>query len=359
MLYEGEYDVNGHDDNNQSASGEQLVSGVAVTLKANQTYSLVNANENDKVRITSILVSAPSAPANTKQVPIEVKETLIDNNSVGLTATGIVGLVSYADSSEYITNNLLVKYDSGITPQVNKFLLDTSNYEVKHDSSDGQYIVIDSVGTNTSDDMDNDKFISISYYQDKDSTYFVVEDDNKYYSSFSEAISSTEFKNYFSSGYRIAIIVHKNRTLSGTISVDDRITIPSGSNVTITSSGSSSICTLSLGENFAFGETLFTVEKDAELTLNNIIIDGNKERVVSDAKDGGNLIVENNGTFTLGENATIQNNRGTSDYASVIEIGRGNTVTNINGTIQNNEGYYGAIYSVYSTTVINISDNAK
>ena len=330
-------------------------------LTAGKIYSLVNTNGNRSARITKIEVDAPFTE---KQIPI-----VVTNN---LTATGIVGLISYADNDLYANNNILVGYFGDIEPQPNKFLLDTADYEVKYDESIYEkYLFIDSVAKNTEQDRDNDKFISLSYYEGGS---IKKEEDNTYYSSLSEAIKSDEFILLQQEGKEIAVIIHKNRSLSiedsndttedatdvmeDTIVINDSVTIPSNSNVTIVSSDPSNICTLSLGENFAFGETLFTVEKDAELTLNNIIIDGNKERVVSGAKDGGNLIVENNGTFTLGENATIQNNRGTSDYASVIEIGRGNTVTNINGNIVSNEGYYGAIYSVYSTSIINIGSNA-
>ena len=271
------------------------------------------------------------------QIPIVVEDDL--------DAKGIVGLIGVVDGSGtyyYELNKTLIEYrnDNSGNAQKDKFLLDTSEYQLTIPDNNSMVLQITSVGA-------TEQFVSLSYTNDRNDTY---------YFSLSAALNSSEFTTEKNNGVKdFTIIVYKNKTLTD----NDVITIPGGINLTIKSENSTNPYTLSLGTSFSFGQTLFTVENGASLTLQDIIIDGNKEREINGDKDTGNLIVENNGTFTLGANAIIQNNRGTADYASVIEIGRGDTTTNIYGTIQNNEGYYGAIYSVYSRTVINISDSAK
>ena len=308
---------------NKASQNEQGNGIYCINFNNSGTNQMIYLSGNVQVDTSNNIILANIA---SNQVPIEVTGSL--------SATGIVGLIGIVDSSEnYVyddfTGKNIIHYTSG-NPQTDKFLLDTSEYE---------FVV-----------NEDEDYIQVARTTSNQTTNFVtVTSDNTGKGSFSTLSAALAA----GTGTNITLTINKSKTLTA----DDIITIPSGKNVTIISAGSNPF-TLSLGETFAFGETLFTVNSGGTLTLSNIVIDGNKERTVSSNKDGGNLIVQNNGTFTLETNAIIQNNRGVSNLASVIEIGRGNTITNINGKIQNNESYYGAVYSVYSTTVINVGSSA-
>ena len=277
-----------------------------IDLEANNTYKFTSNSNNNHVCITDIRI-------NNGQTPISV--------SSQLTATGIVGLISYADSNQYITNSVLANYTTG-NAQADKFIIDNTNYRIE--TSGKQVLIV----------------------QNTDNIIAYV--NNEPFSNLTDAIKYIEKSNLKTA----TIEIINNVNLQAT----DFITIPTGYNITIKSSDSVPPYTLNIPSNINItgvtNTTLFTVSSGASLTLDNIIIEGNS------TQSSGYLIVENNGTFTLTGDATINNNLGIDGYASAIEIGRGDTTTNIYGSITNNIGDYGAIYLSNSEAVVNVYDSA-
>ena len=283
----------------------------SISLEANNTYKFTS-NSNNHVRITDIRI-------NNGQTPIRVSDQL--------TATGIVGLISYADSNQYITNSVLANYTTG-NAQADKFIIDNTNYRIE--TSGTQVLIVQNT--------DN----IIAYVNDED------------FSNLTDAINYIMSESYtdaddLTSDIDATIEIINNVNLQGV----DFIKIPTGYNITITSRGIVPY-TLNIPSNITgvTNTTLFTVSSGASLTLDNIIIEGNS------TQSAGYLTVENNGTFTLDSDATINNNLGIDGYASAIEIGRGDTETNIYGSITNNIGDYGAIYLSNSEAVVNICNSA-
>ena len=285
---------------------------VPVPLYANSTYRFeLSRKENDyNVQMRDFTFQEYVAN-NITQTPIRV--------SGQLTANGIVGLISY-EGSLYSNNAILANYTTG-NAQADKFIIDNTNYRIE--TSGTQVLIVQNTGN------------IIAYVQGYEQGF----------SNLTGAIKYIEESNLKTA----TIEIINNVNLQGT----DFITIPTGYNITITSSDSVPY-TLNIPSNIkgVTNTTLFTVLSGASLTLDNIIIEGNS------TQSSGYLIVENNGTFTLESDATINNNLGINGYASAIEIGRGNTETNIYGSITNNIGDYGAIYLSNSEAVVNIYNSA-
>ena len=282
-----------------------------VLLYANSTYRFeLSQKENDyNVQMRDFIFQEYVAN-NITQTPIRV--------SGKLTATGIVGLISY-EGSLYSNNAVLANYTKDNAQagnaQADKFIIDNTNYRIE--TSGTQVLIV----------LNTDNIIASVNNED--------------FSNLTDAINYIMSKNLTTA----TIEIINNVNLQAT----DFITIPKGYNITITSR-SSVPYTLNIPSNITgvTNTTLFTVSSGASLTLDNIIIEGNS------TQSSGYLIVENNETFTLNRNATINNNLGIDGYASAIEIGRGDTVTNIYGSITNNIGDYGAIYLSNSEAVVNI-----
>ncbi len=285
---------------------------VPVPLYANSTYRFeLSRKENDyNVQMRDFTFQEYVAN-NITQTPIRV--------SGQLTANGIVGLISY-EGSLYSNNAILANYTTG-NAQADKFIIDNTNYRIE--TSGTQVLIVQNTGN------------IIAYVQGYEQGF----------SNLTGAIKYIEESNLKTA----TIEIINNVNLQGT----DFITIPTGYNITITSSDSVPY-TLNIPSNIkgVTNTTLFTVLSGASLTLDNIIIEGNS------TQSSGYLIVENNGTFTLESDATINNNLGINGYASAIEIGRGDTTTNIKGSITNNIGDYGAIYLSNSEAVVNVYDSA-
>ena len=274
----------------------------SMNLIAGHTYKLEALN--DEVAIHTISYDL-------KQVPIVVENTL--------TAMGAVGLITYADSNQYNTHSMLAYYQSG-TAQDDKFIIDNANYKVE---ASNNVVSITTTGqTNNIAQVVVNNSVTGSY------------------TNLKEAI-----KNASADNFTIQILQNVNLT------TNDFITIPTGKNVTITSVGSEPY-TLNIPPEIASnGEVIFNVSKGSSLTLSNIIFEGGA------SKDKAFVVVENNGTFTLDSNAIINNNLAPSDYAT-IEVGRGETTTNIEGQITNNKGDYGAIYLSNSEAILNVNGSA-
>lgn len=287
-----------------------------IVLKANNVYrfELATKNYSNDIRISALNFQEYSA-SNITQTPIRVSDQL--------TANGIVGLISY-EGSLYSNNAVLANYTTG-NAQADKFIIDNTNFRIE--TSGTQVLIV----------------------QNTDNIIAYV--NNEPFSNLIAAINYIEESNLKTA----TIEIINNVNLQGA----DFITIPTGYNITITSRSSTSSdsvppYTLNISSNITgvTNTTLFTVSSGASLTLDNIIIEGNS------TQSSGYLIVENNGTFTLKGDATINNNLGIDGYASAIEIGRGDTETNIYGSITNNIGDYGAIYLSNSEAVVNVYDSA-
>ena len=292
-------------------NGYESYENYNVPLYANSTYRFeLSQKENDyNVQMRDFSFQEYVAN-NITQKPIRV--------SGQLTANGIVGLISY-EGSLYSNNAVLAEYTTG-NAQVDKFIIDNTNYRIE--TSGTQVLIVQNTGN------------IIAYVN------------NEPFSNLTEAINYIEDNKL----NKATIEIINNVNLQAT----DFITIPTGYNITIKSSDSVPPYTLNIPSNIkeVTNTTLFTVSSGASLTLDNIIIEGNS------TQSAGYLIVENNGTFTLNDDATINNNLGIDGYASAIEIGRGKTTTNIYGSITNNIGDYGAIYLSNSEAVVNIYEGA-
>ena len=283
----------------------------SINLYANMTYrfQLANNTNNGNVNIYSLDFKELNVN-NISQTPIRVTNQL--------TASGIIGLISYSD---LVDNTILATYSVG-QAQADKFIIDDANYRIETNNTN---VIIRRNENNAIAKVGQNPF-----------------------SSLNEAISYiTDEKKYNSKTATIEIINNVNLT------ANDFITIPRGYNITIKSEGNNTY-TLNIPSNIGSvsNKTLFTIEPTASLTLDNIEIEGNS------TQSAGYLVVENNGIFTLNKTAAIKNNLGMKDYASVIEIGRGDTKTNIYGSIYDNIGDYGAIYLSNSEAVVNIYDGA-
>lgn len=105
------------------------------------------------------------------------------------------------------------------------------------------------------------------------------------------------------------------------------LTIPANSNgvtLTITSASQSDIKTLTRAVN----DALFTVNSNAKLTLENIIIDGNKTNVSNAI---GSLVRVNGGIFNMNTGTTLQNNVNTTGNGGGVYVAGGSGIFNMNG----------------------------
>ena len=253
------------------------------------------------------------------QVPIEVTDTL--------TASGIIGLISYVNTSLYQRDPNAV-YFNGTTRQTDKFLLDSATHCFVM-SSDPNYIAIDDSNTNTN------KPYSIEGSKD-----------NKKYSNLKAAVDA------ISDNATATILVHRNVSLTE----DDLVTINNNKHITIKSYGDK-LFTLAISKDFDFSSQdtsnpgILRINPGCELTLENINLDGNSS--ISD----GFAFVYNTGTFTLGETASLNNNISNLN-GGAINIQQAGSITNIKGSIIGNKGPNGAVYATGENITINIYDTS-
>ena len=250
------------------------------------------------------------------QVPIEVTGEL--------TASGIVGLISYVDTNLYKRNPNAV-YFNGPERQVDKFLLDSDSHCFV-ESADASYIAIKESNSNKP-----------------------YEVDGKTYSTLKEAVEKGIGNNETGTIY-----VLRNVSLTE----NDLVTINNGKEITIESkSNADKPYTLAISKDFDFSSQdtsnpgILRINPGCTLTLNNINLDGNSS--ISD----GFAFIYNTGTFTLGETASLNNNISNLN-GGAINIQQSGSVTNIYGTIYGNKGPNGAVYATGENITINIGAKA-
>ena len=252
------------------------------------------------------------------QVPIQVTNTL--------TNSGVIGLIKYANEDYYNNNSTLANYANNITPQPEKFIIDSSGHYVSKN--------------------DNNNAIIISHTQDSQVIYFRIDDpiNGHGYTTLKDAVNNA------SSGSIIYVVNSK------TLKNDDIVTV-TDKNITIKSAEASTKYTLNIpadeDSNIIDGSAIFTVDIGATLTIDNLDIISKKDNTKK------YIMVVNNGTFTLGANARIEGNDSPNNTAGAIETAlRGKSITNIYGQIINNSGDYGAIY-IGSDAEVNIYSGAE
>ena len=257
------------------------------------------------------------------QVPIEVTDTL--------TSSGIIGLISYVNTSLYQGDPNAV-YFNGTTRQTDKFLLDSAEYCFVM-SSDPNYIEIDDSNTYTNQPYS---------IEDNDN----IEGNEKKYSNLKDAVDA------ISDNATATILVHRNVSLTQA----DLVTINNNKHITIKSKGDKPF-TLAISKDFDFSSQdtsnpgILRINPGCELTLENINLDGNSS--ISD----GFAFIYNTGTFTLGETASLNNNISNLN-GGAINIQQSGSITNIYGTIYGNKGPNGAVYATGENITINIYDTA-
>ena len=257
------------------------------------------------------------------QVPIEVTDTL--------TSSGIIGLISYVNTSLYQGDPNAV-YFNGTTRQTDKFLLDSAEYCFVM-SSDPNYIEIDDSNTYTNQPYS---------IEDNDN----IEGNEKKYSNLKDAVDA------ISDNATATILVHRNVSLTQA----DLVTINNNKHITIKSKGDKPF-TLAISKDFDFSSQdtsnpgILRINPGCELTLENINLDGNSS--ISD----GFAFIYNTGTFTLGETASLNNNISNLN-GGAINIQQSGSITNIHGTIYGNKGPNGAVYATGENITINIGAKA-
>ena len=246
------------------------------------------------------------------QVPIEVTDTL--------TASGIIGLISYADETLYKDNAI---YFSNGNRQVDKFLLDSDSHCFV-ESADVDYIAFAESNSNAPYKVNGTKYSTLKKAV--------------------EAIGNNETG---------TIYVLRNVSLTA----DDLVTINNGKKITIQSDNSNLPYTLAISKDFDFSSQdtsnpgIIRINPGCTLTLNNINLDGNSS--ISD----GFAFIYNTGTFTLGETASLNNNISNLN-GGAINIQQSGSITNIYGTIYGNKGPNGAVYATGENITINIGASA-
>ena len=116
-------------------------------------------------------------------------------------------------------------------------------------------------------------------------------------------------------------------TVTSSFDITALLTIDSGKNITIT--GESGVTAPQLTRGVT--GNLFTV--DGSLTLENIVIDGNKSSI-TDAN--GSLVYVNGGELTMNSGAVLQNNKGNAVMGGGVRVNEG-TFTMNGGRISGNE----------------------
>lgn len=241
------------------------------------------------------------------QVPIVVTKEL--------TANGIVGLFDVANGD--ITDYTFVEFANNKV-QSDKFLLDSNKYFLT-ETRNG--LTVKQIG-----DYNN-----------------VAKINSNQYRTLKEALAAAK------DGDVIEIL----RNLSLT---ENDILIIEKKNITIKSEGTN-IYSLALSKDFKVPSGTVTpgiiiINKEASLTLDNIIIDGNS------AISNGFSFVHNLGTFTLGENAKLVNNLSNSGGGAISAVsGDKGSINNIRGQILGNRGPSGAI-DIQARSVVNIYSTA-
>ena len=257
------------------------------------------------------------------QVPIEVTDEL--------TASGIIGLISYVDTSLYQGNPNAV-YFNGTPRQADKFLLDSADY---------CFVMYDD-----QDDQDDQNYIEIELSNGNQPYSIDGSTDNKKYSNLKAAVDA------IGDNATATILVHRNVSLTAA----DLVTINNNKKITIKSAGDKPF-TLAISKDFDFSSQdtsnpgILRINPGCELTLENINLDGNSS--ISD----GFAFVYNTGTFTLGETASLNNNISNLN-GGAINIQQSGSITNIYGTIYGNKGPNGAVYATGENITINIFKTA-
>ena len=288
---------------NNTAQEQRNGSGVYVNSATAISGALLQLSGN--ATIDSSNNASFSIPTYSSAAPISV--------SGELTGSGLAALV-YLDNPESWTNKNIVSYDSGVTADRNKFLLDSTAYTFYEVTSNVDYLRIQNVENN------QDYVASISGKGN--------------YSSLEDAVAAA------ADGDTITVL--RSATISQSMQV-------SGKNITIVPASGEDI-TLGVASDFTVTGTgatdvksLFIVSGGGSLTIGNneentkIAFDGNK----SSGKDMSMVYVAG-GSFTLGENATLRNNNSTGN-AGALYLGQDTSAT-IKGTIADTSGTYGAIY---------------
>lgn len=262
------------------------------------------------------------------QVPIEVTGEL--------TASGIIGLISYVDTSLYQENlyqeNPNAVYFNGTPRQADKFLLDSADY---------CFVMYDD-----QDDQDDQNYIEIELSNGNKPYSIYGSTDNKKYSNLKAAVDA------IGDNATATILVHRNVSLTAA----DLVTINNNKKITIKSAGDKPF-TLAISKDFDFSSQdtsnpgILRINPGCELTLENINLDGNSS--ISD----GFAFVYNTGTFTLGETASLNNNISNLN-GGAINIQQSGSITNIYGTIYGNKGPNGAVYATGENITINIFKTA-
>lgn len=245
---------------------------------------------------------------NSKKVPIKVTSEL--------TATGIVGLISFVDEDTLTEGLKVVVFDSNLKIQIDKFLLDSDKLYLKDDG--GQNLITTTVS-------DNSAVASVNDVK---------------YETINAAITAAKDND--------TVYILRNISLTK----KDLITI-AGKSITITSANDK-VHTLAISKDFDFDTAaintgIIVIGQGASLTLENIVFDGNS------AISKGFSFIHNYGTFILGENAKLVNNVSGFNGGAITALS--GSKTEIKGEISGNKGPNGAIYAtapvtIYSTAII-------
>ena len=282
---------------------------------------------NDQVPLLYLSGSAKVDTSNNIQIDGNVSGQVPIEVTGELTASGIIGLISYVYTNLYESNesNPNAVYFNGPERQVDKFLLDSDSHCFV-ESADAGYIAIEESNSNKP-----------------------YEVDGKPYSTLKDAVAA------IGNNETGTIYVLRNVSLTE----NDLVTINNGKEITIESKSDADNVpyTLAISKDFDFSSQdtsnpgILRINPGCTLTLNNINLDGNSS--ISD----GFAFIYNTGTFTLGETASLNNNISNLN-GGAINIQQSGSITNIYGTIYGNKGPNGAVYATGENITINIGAKA-
>lgn len=175
------------------------------------------------------------------------------------------------------------------------------------------------------------------------------DDSYSYFSSLTDAMAAVSTPSVNTNG------VYEEKTATITIgaenvTVDSTLALTDGDNVVLKNAEGKNV-TLTRTS----GNTMFNIAYGCSLTIDGtIVVDGNKDNSIF-----GSTLVMNEGTFTLGEGATLQNaateaTSNTSSYSGAALYNTGNAY--ISGSMKNNYAYAGgAIY--VASGVVELANN--
>ena len=287
---------------------------------------------------TSNNVSFSYSPTSDGVAPIRVTNSL-DSPLVALVYLGEDGELSSWDEDYDI-----VSYASGLTPDRNKFLLDSPGYTF-YEYPDGQNDTPNALRIRSTTN-DYVAFIDSNgngVYDNNETAYLTLE------GAINDASKGTAER-------PTVIGILKSATLTNMIEISGKhikLVPTNGEDVALAVStdkfnftddaeanGRQSLFLISGGGSLTIGGTLGS----ATSTSGSIIFDGNKS-----TERNMTLVYVQSGTFMLESNATLQNVT-SSGYAGAVYVLDGCTVT-IKGTIKDTSGNYGAIYGQAGSVV--------